>query len=85
MPKHYLFSTVWGKVIRGIDGVAYVIMITGYVKSKNAIKSVALGADTIPFKPLENFTPFKNALDHAAENIQRYNTITKHTTHITGT
>ncbi|GEM_PF-683021 len=62
------------KEIKKIDGIAQVIMITGYVTPSNIVSSLSRGANDCLFKPLD-MDQLKQAVDNSLQKIERFHRI----------
>ncbi|MBI1318135.1 MAG: response regulator [Candidatus Hydrogenedens sp.] len=76
-----VISDIMMPVMDGIDllraikkehPMVHVIMITGYVTMDNALACMRLGADTLVFKPIEDFTALESAVEKAVEAVRHW-------------
>ena len=47
-------------------------MITGYVTQENVLACMRSGAETCIFKPLEDLDALEQAVERAAQNVERW-------------
>lgn len=60
------------KQIKQLDGGVQVVMLTGLVSMSSVMQSLRWGAEACVFKPLEDLTPLREALDAAFRKIDAW-------------